>query len=91
MLAAAAATGVAGIGGFCGGQGGGDAGELPVATPGGICRRRHQALLVRPDRLAVDPGHPFDLPLAPAGAQQRLYRGLHVWLQDVHSWYSPRC
>ena len=53
--------------------------------PGAVCGLGGKALLVGTDGMAGDARDPFDLTLAGIGLQQRLYGGLQVWLQDVHS------
>src|SRR6266481_681087 len=53
--------------------------------PGGICPLGGQALLVRADRLAVDPRDPLDLSLARPALQERAQGRLQMRLQGVHS------
>src|SRR6266481_5320577 len=53
--------------------------------PGGICPLGGQALLVRADRLAVDPRDPLDLSLARPALKQRAQGRLQMRLQGVHS------
>ena len=54
---------------------------------GGSCRGGGgESLLVRADRLAINPRDPLDLSLAGAGLQQCSDRCLQMRLQDVHSW-----
>jgi hypothetical protein len=66
-----------------------DAGAMAVVgvggRGGGICRCRGEALLVRADRLAIDPGDALDLSLAGPGFEQGPDGRLQVRLQDVHS------
>jgi hypothetical protein len=53
--------------------------------PGGICPLGDEALLVRTDRLTVDPRSPFDLSLASPALQQRAQGRLQMRFQGVHS------
>lgn len=61
------------------------AGTAAGGHPGAVCGLGGKALLVGTDGMAGDARDPFDLTLAGIGLQQRLYGGLQVWLQDVHS------
>lgn len=58
-------------------------------SPGGWSLPRanlppHQLTVpVTPDRLTIDPRQPVDLALAGVAIEQRRYRALEMWLQDV--------